>query len=557
MRLGQESVILVAIPLLLLGAASLLLLQGDDRRTQGEVRRAVRVEAAAAPEPASRAVVDDPGVRPWPEQPGANQRSEGGSHGGSSAPAASGSVESGGQGAGEPDAHGFAPRQPFRGRIIAQGGAPVVEPLIIVTERRNAFSGSGRPLHQGGAHGAVPTVLSLDADGYFEVPRREGHVYVVQVTAEGYAPQIVNLYAAESTVFTLLPPATIEGRVLDESTGAFVPDAAVSLQMGLNSSKTSVFSDEDGIFRFTGVEPGSGFLEVSHPLYRNQRITLASIEPGMIFHRTVSLRPGGDLFGAVVVEATGAPPGVPVTVTAYDQFRRQSAGSVIAAPDGTFFFSSLYPGGQYAFSASAEGFGVTTATADLPVSGQAPFLHLTLQETWTLPGVVSDESGAPVRGCSVSVSSMGESSAESVTVYTDGSGRFEVTGLGSDAYRVTITHPEFAAEELAYVTRESGRQGVQVTLRRGARIIATIMDAADNPIPGALLRVEVRDAGGVRIGPRIFGYTTSQGVFQMDHVPLGQVSMRVFAAGFASQLDQFLLSVEGEVVHRHILLLPE
>ncbi|NRA97576.1 MAG: carboxypeptidase regulatory-like domain-containing protein [Planctomycetes bacterium] len=438
--------------------------------------------------------------------------------------------------------------------MVGPEGKPVDDAIIVVNERRNVFSDRGSPFHT-----PVSEVVSVDANGEFEIQRREGHVYVIHVQAETYARESVNLYATRTHQVTLTSAATVAGKVTDLLTHAVLPGANVLLQMGVTSQPLTATTDERGGFHFTGVRAGDGYLEVSHPRYKPRRIQLNSITPGGMSYKAVGLALGGHLEGTVTVGSTEAslPPEVPVLVSAYDRFRMQSAGVVSASSGGDFSFDSLYPGGQYVLTATAPGYGAATATVNLPVSGTVPPVHLVLDDEWVFEGVVTDSFGAPLRNCRIDLLIPALTSEDPVSRDTDEFGRFQIEGMGAHAYRLIASHPDHALEEISPITRALHENGVQITLQTGGVVTADVTGPAGNPVMAALVRLSVHDSNGQLIGPRLFGYTTNRGTFRMDHVPFGNVTLRIFAAGYGPYGEQFLLSGEGAMVHRYITLLLE
>ena len=551
MRLGRESVILIAVPLLLLAGAFALFMPSNGRDEDG-----VRTDLTSGVSlTASHGAVGAAVVEPVGGDAGSaasSQREVSGPSGAPRAAALRPAPRAATARGRSRDRADYPRRSPFRGRVVDSDGQPVDDPVIIVNERRNVFSDAGVPFHA-----PVCEVVSVAADGSFEVPRREGHVYVIHVQAQGHARETVNLYATNSGLVTLTMAATVEGLVTDLLTNEQVSGATVLLQMGITTRPLTATTGARGGYRFTGVQSGSGYLEVSHPQYKSRRLQLRSITPGLVVHKAVGLTPGGRLDGTVVIGTSENAPSVPVSVSAYDRFRMQSAGVVSATAQGTFSFESLYPGGQYILTATAPGYGAATATVNLPMSGPAGHPVLVLDEEWTLEGVVSDGFGAPLRGCQIEVAVLTPTAEDPFVVHTNELGGFQIEGLGAHAYRLIASHPEYALDEIWPITRQLHENGVVITLQPGGTVTADVRDPAGNPVMAALARLTVTDNNGRLIGPRLFGYTTSAGTLRMDHVPPGNVSLRIFAAGFVPHCEQFLLPCEGVVVHRQITLLLE
>lgn len=559
MGLGRESLVLIAVPLLLLAGAFALLIPSP-----GSEAADVRTDRAVAEREGDRIAPSPSGTNPSraTDRPAATSGTNATGEGTTTvemptqrravneATQPHGSSSTGGD-------HG-APRtkRPFRGHVVDDTGAPLTGAVIVVTERLNLYDKNSRPYQQ------QPTALTLPvgADGGFEVPRRDGFRYTIQVHAEGFATRVVGISTLSgSTVITLSPSAVVEGTIVDDATGLPVADAVVRLRMlGSGAVPRTLRTDDDGLYRFEDVPAGNGFLDVAHPGYRPESIILREIRPNDVHQRPVRLLGGMDLNGTVVCTTSGGAFDAPVTVTLHDRYLNVGAGQVAADPAGHFTFGALRPGGQYVVTATAPGYGSTSTVVLVPTSGPAPFVTLTLDDAWVLMGEVTDPLGAPLRGVRISVEPMvSVATAEPLVGFTDELGRFAIEELGDQSYRVVAFHPHHALEERTGVTRALyGEEGLQLSLEAGTTLTGTITDAAGNPVTAAWVRLQVRQSGRLN-GPTIYAYSDPDGEFRFDHVHGGEATLLILASGYAPTTERFLLPSNGEPVHRAIVLHPQ
>ena len=185
----------------------------------------------------------------------------------------------------------------IRGFVHSQG-VPVADAELRISHRRdegewrrryNAIEGvRWRSGHEGRG----------DEEGRFHVPLAFEGDWVMEVSAEGFAPALVELdgfrpgEGRDGIVVELVPPSEVVGRVLDEFQ-APVANAKVVALHALHRARFTR-SGGDGSYRLGGLAPGEWF--IFHPaqdeLSRNMSLTLSApadwrIPPGL------QLRSGG------------------------------------------------------------------------------------------------------------------------------------------------------------------------------------------------------------------------------------------------------------------------
>ncbi len=84
-----------------------------------------------------------------------------------------------------------------------------------------------------------------------------------------------------------LPPTTLSGRITDQSSG----DPVFMAQVRIAGSSESTYSDDQGDYRFTGLETGSREVHVSAQGYQSISPTVDLTTAGSVVTRNIALTP--------------------------------------------------------------------------------------------------------------------------------------------------------------------------------------------------------------------------------------------------------------------------
>jgi len=272
---------------------------------------------------------------------------------------------------------GFGLASPFGRRTPPQYGQIVG----VVTD-----AGTGAPLAAAVAFPDRPKMAAVTADastGIFKVMKAQSGAVTVEVSAEGYAKQVVPLSVennkAATYEFKLRPLktyGTIAGTVVDAATGA--PMAARIEFIG--SRLEPVDADpEAGAFRVDNVESGVYTLTASAQNYLKSTLPLA-VEENKLAIATFRLTPISPTLSAPIVPGETA---VVVTGTVYDKktgtplaaaLMISSTGSVKLPTDAaTGVYKTKLTPGTYTMVAEAKDY--LQQTAELVVEKDRPALR--------------------------------------------------------------------------------------------------------------------------------------------------------------------------------------
>ena len=287
------------------------------------------------------------------------------------------------------------------------------------------------------------------------------------------------------------PPATIAGRLVDESGNAAVPAA-------LTADSRPVVVKRDGRF-IIRMHDDRVFLSVTSagrtPWSESIDVSPAStVDLGDIVLRTLHERTGR------VVDDTGA---------AVADAQLLSAGFVTrSAPDGSFRVRV----GDDDVVASAAGFA--TAKVEPPSEGS---IEVVLHRLVEVAGTLMFEDGAAVRGALVQATL--ERSGDEVQTITDDAGRFRLRVPSADSVSwigvlpASQTHPQPPPVGGLDVGR--GNRDLRLTVPRGVAIRGRVLTADGRPVRSALV------GSGWSYSDEVRTTTGSDGYFVLPGAPTG------------------------------------
>jgi type I restriction enzyme R subunit len=117
--------------------------------------------------------------------------------------------------------------------------------------------------------------------------------------------------------------ATLEGAVVHAETGALIVGASVAALTGPNEQQGPILTDEEGVFRFTGLPAGSVTLVVSGPRFRRRQFKVQTIADETV-SLTVELTPEGERAGKIKVK------GLEVTIADEATFLVEATGQQLS-----------------------------------------------------------------------------------------------------------------------------------------------------------------------------------------------------------------------------------
>jgi protocatechuate 3,4-dioxygenase beta subunit len=254
----------------------------------------------------------------------------------------------------------------------------------------------------------------------------------------------------------------------------------------------------------------------------------------------VRLAKGGVITGTVRDAADGKPlRGALVRAQASDAWRYSmasdpSVGSIEAKTDeaGRYRVEGLGIG-LYTVSACAPRFGRAARERVKP----GATVDFVLMPGASLAGSVTGRDGKPVTDAVVRAVPEGDFEGAAPAERTDRSGSFLIAGLPPGAYRLVVTHPDFALGFSSSVTVERLQDAwVGVTLTRGAPVSGRLQGASGRPIAG---RVHVQEREGhvlpAEAAELLRAEAGADGRFALPRLSTGVWAIAVAARGHARQ----------------------
>lgn len=347
--------------------------------------------------------------------------------------------------------------------------------------------------------------------------------------------------ASAEVVITLEPGLEIRGRVVDAKEQG-VEGVAIRCDMG------SAITDPSGVFRLRGLGEGEITLNVTAPR-RFAPPPAVRATPGQS-ELVIHVKTGASIAGKVL-----GPDGAPRS-NVNVQVMSGSRGYAQAAADGTFRIEGLPEEGLVDLSAIPWGpsgeqnlrqariKGVPIGTEDVVIR---------LEVGVSISGVVLDADGKPAED--IDVNAQGEDMNSSIA-QLGAEGRFELKGLGPQAYTLTVTRRNTGVSLGAPVRVEAPATNVRLNLAARAKIhgrieaqrtqgfsVWVMPSSADDVPPVATGRIGADSTFTLDV-PGDGSYTVR--VFKMDDDRFAQVKEVRPGADLLVKLETGL-SIEGVV----------
>lgn len=406
------------------------------------------------------------------------------------------------------------------GQVVDPEGRPVSGAEVSVSE---AGSSMRAVLRQ---HVDPPPPILTGPDGFFRIEdRRPGETLNLGAYRAGYAAAGVpgvQVPSDKPVRIVLQPTSAVEGRVVDPDgrpiAGATVfAFASDPMRMGRfrfdgPSGPGPATSDEDGLFRVEGVEPGT--IEV--------RAAAAGYQAAQI--KNLEARPGQDLKGVEVVLSPGAvvegrvlsPSGRPVAGARVAVAELESRGGqfnpsgAISDGEGRYRMDGIAPGPR---AVEAEHPDYRRALRELDVRLGENTLDLTLEGGSEVRGRVVDEGGAPVANARVSLR-QGWRSWELPSDTSGPDGSFNLSSVPEGTYTITAQKEGFANDQEGQELVVAGASvaGVEIKLSRGGAIAGQLLGLEFTELSRVQIRVH-RDMRSGTVSP--------DGSYRIDNVAPG------------------------------------
>ncbi|WP_426734193.1 carboxypeptidase regulatory-like domain-containing protein [Myxococcus faecalis] len=375
---------------------------------------------------------------------------------------------------------------------------------------------------------------SSNGDGRFMLGPLPASTYGLQVDDDqrvGPCMREVSPDELEAEDIVLHRPRTIVGQVLlDEQPVAHVHVEVVD-------TRVTAETDARGRFVLEGLPPGDYVLKARHGQHQGQAETTLDEEQT---EAEVTVRLGTLVRVTGVVRDTAGQPIRGATVLANSRGTVYTGTEAVTGADGRFELEEATLGTHH-FTVSAKGF-LPTDTTEVEVTHHTPPVELTMERAFVIEGIVVDAAGTPLPDITLSAMKWlrqpkgrrdgkphdlehGDPDAPFadgpvIDALTDDAGRFVLNLPSPGLHRLTPDVPGFLATTLEV---EAPAQDVRVVMQPGARVVGTVVDLKDTPIPN--VAVTLTPVGEEEPVPS-WGRSDAQGAFQLEGVPPGRFVLR-------------------------------
>jgi protocatechuate 3,4-dioxygenase beta subunit len=294
----------------------------------------------------------------------------------------------------------------------------------------------------------------------------------------------------EGTVIKLFPAHRIAGKVVIASSRKDCPAAYVAIDDRFHDHAVALRSEPDGQRIADGVASGTYVVSVSCAGYAARE----HYDPIAVADRDITgvvweVDDGARIRGRVLSKSGAPLDGVALRSQSVDPRAPTAWGFARSKPDGSFELSGLPPGAHQITVTSdrgvapPEGFEVTVARAATVER------DLVLDDAGKLMGSVVDDTGAPAANAHILfVGGPGTDHNQGVASDADGSFGFDAIRPGD--YRLVAYRelPRRHDDATAVTVRAGQTATVKLVVEsRGGAISGSVVDAANQPVPDALL----------------------------------------------------------------------
>jgi len=325
---------------------------------------------------------------------------------------------------------------------------------------------------------------------------------------------------------------SISGFVVD-SLGNRISNATVTATSG-PSAPRQVRSAANGAYLLSRLNPGRYTFVAERTGFESGARSfnvISGTDSRVDFTLRSNTPQGAGLQGTVLRRGTNSPvPGALVQLTGGAGFPAQNTTT---DSSGAYRFTNL-PGGRVRAVVSRDGFIDESRQVTLTegvIRTENFSLRLRTGGTARLSGVVTDDSGTPVRNARV-VLADGISAGLSDT--TDSRGRYSITQIIPDVYSVEATATSFApGGRNGVVLNEGAAMVLNITLsalgETDASIDGLVVDTLGNPIQGARVAITSGPISGRS------DVTDALGAYLLGNLPAGNYGLQVSATDFETQ----------------------
>ncbi len=430
------------------------------------------------------------------------------------------------------------PAGTVRGRVVdSMSGEGVVGAVVTARLSRRRFS--------------PPLQTQSQSDGSFELQGLGPGNYNLEASRgrlRGHYPRQLPVQIASYTQDILIEikaGPVIYGRVLDDEESP-ITGAQISWR-AFGAAPAETFSDSGGAFVLSGMGPGRGRIQATHPGHSTsqERLNLGSedmefnftLKAGAQIKGTVSLKDGSPVADAVVLG-----------MSQQSSFRRRMAMASahdISDTQGEFLLEDVAPG-DFTVRAQHPAYGFATADLEELRPGAEYTVKLVMNPGGKVSGKVLWTDGEAAQGAVVHATSRALGPMAAQEAETGEAGFYQLTGLQEGHYRLWVSRPgvtnmtrfpdQNAPQTEIEIQNIEEQSGVDFELERADHFIhGRVIDESGSPVADADVGAESTESS-TRFGrPSSSGIQTRsdvEGRFELNELTAGTYTLWAELPGF-------------------------
>ncbi|MGG0853609.1 carboxypeptidase regulatory-like domain-containing protein, partial [Metabacillus fastidiosus] len=393
-----------------------------------------------------------------------------------------------------------------------------------------------------------------DSNGAYTFSGLAPGQYSVKANAPQFGTNTVSSFVTSNNTTTtniaLQPnPGSITGTLTDLSTGAAISGAAVQLSNSVGAIVNTAVTDENGVYVFNNVVPDSYNLSFIANGYSSGRAG-AIVNPNQTTVVNTNLtRLAGALSGTVLNNNNEPLANAQVTV-----FQNNiQVTSAITDVNGNYLISNLSPG-SYVIVTTTDNFITNTVSVTI-TNGETTVLNFILQPLpGTLSGQVTDSSGNPIAGATISVQLSTGTGIIIGSISTDSNGVYTITGLAPGNYVLNASAVNFQTALSGASISPNTTTIVNFTLTSTPGSITGQITNRETgaPIAGANVEIRVIDSSGAVVSTVL---SDQNGQYLVNQLAPGSYTLIISSANFQTTAVSEIV-IAGQTTTANVSLNP-
>jgi len=450
------------------------------------------------------------------------------------------------------------------GIVLSPEKKPVPDAMVWVKSERESTNRRYPPFSD------VQNFVNTNEKGKFTIEKLSKQLlYRVAAKSPDYAETSVEDAKADGNEITIVlnNGGSISGNVYVIDTNEPVKNAILTAgnRNWMDSNSLTTNTKDNGSYLFDNVPEGMYNVSVSAGEYiAREKRSISVKENEAATNINFEVYKGLTASGKVVDALTERPIGG-ATVRAFvsdEDGREMSGQTTVTDSEGKFTITNLLAERTY-FSASAEGYTEDRNSIrdrgyyDLKPGLVVNDILLKLNPGLVASGNVVNTDNNPVSGAFVQLQGQNQNFRnrffnEGMSCYSDSAGQYTISNISQAGgkFSLVASHPDYSTTRTNEFTIDSNNPIHQETiiLKKGIIISGKVTNRKQEPINNASVRVNTPGLGGRGPSPDTSTYTNSDGIYRLQNLPEGTLSVVVSKEGMAREVKRDVTVKDDDVI---------